>query len=98
MLGLRTFFDSQADPNWTSSYEVRLERDSYRIVVAEGRLSSLTRGDTGAQTDVRIDTDLAGWQALLSRSQSLPAAIEAGRVTIIGDRPSVQNLLDAVQT
>ncbi|MBA3292189.1 MAG: helix-turn-helix transcriptional regulator [Geodermatophilaceae bacterium] len=29
MLGLRTFFDSQADPNWTSSYEVRLERDSY---------------------------------------------------------------------
>jgi hypothetical protein len=49
MLGLRTFFDSQADPNWTSSYEVRLERDSYRIVVAEGRLSSLTREDTGAQ-------------------------------------------------
>jgi len=98
MLGLRTFFHSQADPNWTSSYEVRLERDSYRIVVAEGRLSSLTRGDTGAQADVQIDTDLAGWQALLSRSQSLPAAIEAGRVTIIGDRPSVQNLLDAVQT
>lgn len=98
MIGLRTFFDTQADAAWTASYDVRLERDSYRIVIDEGRLVSLTRGDTEGSADVRIDTDRAGWQGLRSSRRSLMEAVKAGEVTIVGDIKTAQLLVDAARS
>lgn len=97
MLGLRTFFGTRSDPDWTASYDVRLERDSYRIVIDKGQLISLTRGDSEGPADVRIDTNRAGWQALCSRTLSVSAAIKAGEVSIVGDTRTAQLLVDAAR-
>jgi DNA-binding HxlR family transcriptional regulator len=96
MLGMRTFFDSHTSPPWTATYEIRLERESYRIAVVDGRLTSLSRRETG-EADVTVHTDQSTWESLLSGTRSLPSVIESGLVIMDGDAGAVERLIHSAR-
>jgi DNA-binding HxlR family transcriptional regulator len=95
MLGLRTFFVA-GDPDWDATYEVRLERETYTIVVAGGGLDELTRGQRTGPVDATVDADRFAMRSLLTRATSLSAAVDSGQVTVTGDIRAAQRLFDAV--
>jgi DNA-binding HxlR family transcriptional regulator len=88
MLGFPTFFE--ADEPWTASYDVRLERERYRLEVVDGRLVSIRRGE-GAPADAVVETDRETLMAAMSGAQPLDEA------AVTGDAAAVQRLLDAVR-
>jgi DNA-binding HxlR family transcriptional regulator len=95
MLGMSTFFDEGADPTWTATYQVRLERDSYVVRVEGGRLAELVRDEARGPVDATVETDIETLLALQSGGESLTAAAQAGRLTLSGDTVAVQRLLAA---
>jgi DNA-binding HxlR family transcriptional regulator len=98
VLGLRTFFDTEAEPdtNWTASYELRLPPEVYRASVERGRLTDLRRAEPPV-ADVVIETDAQALLELLSGAETVPAATAAGRLVVTGDAGLVQRLFDAVR-
>ncbi|MEV0647958.1 winged helix-turn-helix transcriptional regulator [Phytomonospora sp. NPDC050363] len=93
-LGLRTFFGSR-DPQWTGSYEFRLDRDVYRVEVREGELVSLWRGRSGEPAAVVVETDDATMGELFGGALTLAGAVESERAAVAGDVSDAQRLLDA---
>jgi DNA-binding HxlR family transcriptional regulator len=95
MLGLRTFF-VPGDADWDATYEVRLERETYTILVAGGGLDELTRGLPTGPVDATVDADRFAMRSLLTRATSLSAAVDSGQVTVTGDIRAAQRLFDSV--
>lgn len=93
MLGLRTFF-RKGDPQWTATYQIRLERESYRLDVTGGELTSLWRG-RGGPADVTLDTDLDGLRAILDGRLALDEAVHNGRAAVAGRVPELRRLVEA---
>ena len=95
MLGMSTFFDGSADPAWTATYQLRLERDSYLVRVEGGRLAELVRDEARGPVDATVETDIGTLLAVQSGEESLEAAAQAGRLTLAGDAQAVRRLLAA---
>lgn len=95
MLGMSTFFDGGADPDWTATYELRLERDSYVVRVKDGRLAELVRDEPRGPVDATVETDIETLLAVQSGEESLEEAVQAGRLALSGDALAVQRLLAA---
>lgn len=95
MLGMSTFFDGSADPAWTATYQLRLERDNYLVRVEGGRLAELVRDEARGPVDATVETDIGTLLAVQSGDESLEAAAQAGRLTLAGDAQAVRRLLAA---
>jgi DNA-binding HxlR family transcriptional regulator len=95
MLGMSTFFDRGAEPPWTATCQVRLERDSYVVRVKRGRLAELVRDDPRGPVDATLETDVETLMSVQAGAQSLETAAEAGRLTLTGDAQAVKKLLAA---
>jgi DNA-binding HxlR family transcriptional regulator len=89
MLGFPTFFDAQ-EP-WTASYDIRLERERYRLEVVDGRLVSIRRGEGDGPADAVLETDRASLMAAMAGAPSLDG------MTVTGDAGAVRRLLAAVR-
>ena len=92
MLGLRTFFDPGDGPRWTATYELRLDRDVYRLRVVDGRLVELARGDAAGLADVVVAGPREGVGALLDDGTAPEG------VTVAGDRAALDRLRAATRT
>ena len=95
MLGMSTFFDGSADPAWTATYQLRLERDNYLVRVEGGRLAELVRDEARGPVDATVETDIGTLLAVQSGDESIEAAAQAGRLTLAGDAQAVRRLLAA---
>lgn len=96
MLGMRTFFDSQGIPPWSATYEVRLDRDSYRIKVERGRLVELRHGDFAGRADAVLTCDRMTLHELGNRTLTVRAAVDGDRLILTGDTKAVQTLFRAI--
>lgn len=92
LLGMRTFFEAGAA--WDATYEVVLERDTYTVRVADGRIAELSRGESTGRADVVMRTDLATFRSLLADPTELKAAVKEGRLTLAGDLGTARRLLE----
>ncbi|NUS43394.1 MAG: transcriptional regulator [Mycobacteriaceae bacterium] len=94
MLALSGDVRPLADTPAQVGYELRFGNDRIHVHVAGNRIE-VTRHE-GGHPDVAVDTDVRTFTALLTRAQSIPDAVEAGRLAIKGDPGLLQQLLDAV--
>ncbi|KOX17376.1 transcriptional regulator [Nocardiopsis sp. NRRL B-16309] len=97
-LGLRAYFDTAAGAPWSATLRVRLEREVYHLVVDEGALTDVRRGEHPGEPDAVVTTDQRTFQAVLRRERSLADAVGAGALTVDGDEQAVQRLVDAAGT
>ncbi|MDQ8707914.1 winged helix-turn-helix transcriptional regulator [Streptomyces sp. LHD-70] len=97
-LGLRAYFNGDAGAPWSATYRVQLERDVYHLVVVDGALSDVRRGEYPGEPDARVTTDQHTLQAVLRRERSLADAVEAGVLAVDGDVQAVRRLVDAAST
>ncbi|MFD8529371.1 winged helix-turn-helix transcriptional regulator [Streptosporangium canum] len=95
-LGLRAFFVPRPDDPWSATYRIRLERDVYRVEVAEGELTAVARGEPPGPTDVHVASDYRTLQSVLSHERPLASAIEDGTLTVTGDVDAVRRLVGAM--
>jgi DNA-binding HxlR family transcriptional regulator/putative sterol carrier protein len=98
VLGLRTFFDTEAEPeqDWTARYELRLPPEVYSANVEQGRLTDLRRAEPPA-ADVVIETDAQTLLELLSGAETVRGAIASRRLTVSGDAQLAERLFAAVR-
>ncbi|GAB2524895.1 winged helix-turn-helix transcriptional regulator [Nocardiopsis aegyptia] len=99
-LGLRAYFDADAGAGtpWSATFRVRLEREVYHLVVDEGVLTDVRRGEHPGEPDAVVTTDQRTLQAVLGRERPLADAVGAGDLTVDGDERAVQRLVDAAGT
>ena len=107
MLGVRTFFPSAgvnatlvaAGQGVSGEVLIVLERERYRLVLADGALQSMARlapGDDSARPDATLDTDADTLRSLLVGTRT-PATVLASRsVTLDGDESIARSLLEAI--
>jgi DNA-binding HxlR family transcriptional regulator len=95
MLGMSTFFDRGAEPPWTATYQVRLERHSYVVKVERGRLAELLRDEARGPVDATVEMDIETLMSVQAGAESLEAAAQAGRLRVTGDAQAVKKLLAA---
>ena len=95
VMAVKAIFDPQAAGDLKASYELRIDEDRFSISVDDGRLD-ITRADS-EDAEVVIDTDMQTFASLLTKQQSLNAAIRAGTVTVTGDKGAVARLIDALR-
>ncbi|MGW6912710.1 winged helix-turn-helix transcriptional regulator [Kitasatospora sp. NPDC054939] len=93
LLGLRAFFAPSR--SWTAAYRFTLERDTYRVEVADGRIT-VVRGDSGGAVDVDVHTDHRTLQSVLIKELPLADAVAAGIVEIVGDPALLDELIAAL--
>ncbi|MFE3456843.1 winged helix-turn-helix transcriptional regulator [Nocardiopsis aegyptia] len=97
-LGLRAYFDAGAGAPWSATFRVRLEREVYHLVVDEGVLTDVRRGEHPGEPDAVVTTDQRTLQAVLGRERPLADAVGAGDLTVDGDEQAVRRLVDAAGT
>jgi DNA-binding HxlR family transcriptional regulator len=91
ILSFRTMFDPRAADGLKASYELRLDEDRFRAVVADGRFE-VARG--GAERpDATIETDAGVLAALVYDGRRLEEALRSGDVEIEGDESAVERFL-----
>jgi DNA-binding HxlR family transcriptional regulator len=92
VVALRTLFDPAHDGNLSAVFELRLDGQSFRIVVADGTME-LTREHAGAATaDAMIDTDTATLGAILWHGKSLAGELRRKSITLRGSVEAVSRL------
>jgi len=91
ILSLRTMFDGRAAEGLEASYELRLGEESFRAVVAEGRLE-VERGNM-ERPDALIETDAGTLGALVYGGRELTEALRSGDIKIEGDELAVERFL-----
>jgi DNA-binding HxlR family transcriptional regulator len=91
ILALGTFFDAAAAEDFSARYELRLGEHTFDVGIADGTIE-LERGAV-ADPDATIETDATTFSALVWEGRELAGALEAGDVTITGDRRAVTRLL-----
>lgn len=95
MLGLRTFF--RAGPaQWSTTFQIHLEHESYHLRVRRGRLVELARAEPPGPVDAVITTNRNVLQALLTGAHDTASARAMGQLSSTGDNAAVDNLLAAV--
>jgi putative sterol carrier protein len=65
------------------------------VRVADGELAEVGRGEPG-RPDVVVDTDPDTLDDVLGDDHALTAAIESGRLTVVGDERLARNLFAAI--
>lgn len=98
MLGIRTFFAAQPGATWSADYDIQLGRERYRVRVAGGQLTELSRTPEAGPADAAlVCADHMTMHALANGHASLPELVERGEATINGDAEAVERLVDAIQ-
>ncbi len=93
MIRLRSRYRRQLP--WSATYELRLGRYRFTVRVADGELAEVGRGEPG-RPDVVVDTDPDTLDDVLGDDHALTAAIESGRLTVVGDERLARNLFAAI--
>jgi DNA-binding HxlR family transcriptional regulator len=91
VLALRWRFEPSAAGDLEASYELRLDDDRFRIVIADGRIET-ERGDAVAP-DATIETDPETLEAVLFDGRALAEAVRSGDMRIEGDRGLAERFL-----
>jgi alkyl sulfatase BDS1-like metallo-beta-lactamase superfamily hydrolase len=91
VLALRALFDPAAAAGLAATYELRLDDDRFRVVVADGEIT-LARG-AAERPDAVIQTNANTFAMLLARQRSLAEALGSNEVVIEGGRPAVSRFL-----
>jgi DNA-binding HxlR family transcriptional regulator len=91
MLALKTMFDPRAADGLRAHYELRLGEERFHAEIADGRLR-LARGGAGSP-DATIETDIATLRSLIFGRRRLADALQAGDLTLEGDRQAVARFL-----
>jgi DNA-binding HxlR family transcriptional regulator len=91
ILALKTLFDPVAADGFGASYELRLDGQSFRAIVAGGQIE-LARG-TADEPDATIETDPGTLAIILWHGRRLTEALRSGDVRIEGSRPAVTRFL-----
>jgi DNA-binding HxlR family transcriptional regulator/putative sterol carrier protein len=91
ILALRERFDSSAAHGLRAVYGLRLGEDRFRIAVADEAIEA-ARGDA-SQADATIETDPDTLATVLWGSRSLADAHRSGRITIEGDKATVERFV-----
>lgn len=96
LLGMRAYFTPQPDAPWSATYRIALERDVYRIDVTDGRLTSVTRGDTDTPADTSVTTTRHTLQEVLAHRTAVADAIASGQLQVSGDEDALHRLIAAL--
>jgi DNA-binding HxlR family transcriptional regulator len=91
LLALETFFDPDAAGDLDAGYELRLGENTFSVRVAD-RAIEVERG-TADDPDVVFETDAETLSALVWERRELTDALDAGDLTIDGDRQAVTRFL-----
>ena len=91
VLALQSRFNPDAARGLDGSYELRLTTDRYRIEISEGQLMA-RRGEVDAP-DVVIESDADTLGAVLLDGRQLDRALDAGAITLEGDRERARRFL-----
>lgn len=91
ILSFRTMFDPKQAEGLEAGYEIRLDEDSFRAEVGEGRLE-IERGFADAP-DATIETNAGTLAALVYDELGLDDALRSGDFEIEGDRGLVERFL-----
>jgi DNA-binding HxlR family transcriptional regulator len=101
MLGLRTFFSTDAMPPWTAHYEFRIDRTVFRLRVVDGRLEELARDPAVTESADPADTVVVGPQAAVAALLEGRAVFEGKPIDdalrVTGDRKSLDRLVAATR-
>jgi DNA-binding HxlR family transcriptional regulator len=95
MLSLRSSFREQGD--WNAMFDIDLDGNHFTVCVVDGHLTDVARGQGREQPDATIETDTATLDALIGGGQTLPAALDAGLITVTGDADAARRLMEAVR-
>jgi DNA-binding HxlR family transcriptional regulator len=90
-LAMQTFFDADAAGDLSARYELRLGDNTFRVRIADGRIS-LGRGPEEAP-DAIVETDATTLSAVIWQGRELAEALRAGHLRIDGDRRAVTRLV-----
>jgi DNA-binding HxlR family transcriptional regulator len=98
MIRLRSLFRPQPEDPWTATYDIRLGRYRFTVVVVDGRLVEMRRGEPHEPPDATIDTDPDTLAGAPYAEQALTRAVDDGRLTITGDDQASRRLFAAVRS
>jgi DNA-binding HxlR family transcriptional regulator len=91
VIALKSLFAPAAADGTTTSYELRLGEQRFRLDVAEGRIE-VARGSAPAP-DATIETDPGTLASVLWHGRKVDEARRAGDLSVEGDRAAVTRLL-----
>jgi DNA-binding HxlR family transcriptional regulator len=92
VIALKTLFHAPAADGLHARYQLRLEQQSFRATVADGRLE-IARGGA-EEPDATIETDTGTLAAVLWHGRRLTAALRSADLKIDGDRQAARRFLD----
>ncbi len=95
-LALRTTFDPARAGDLAATIELRVGTDRVTLSVADRRLT-MHRGSASSNPDAVVAGDVAGVRAMVYRPATVAEVVGAGTVTIEGDLPAVQRLVDCLR-
>jgi DNA-binding HxlR family transcriptional regulator len=90
-LAMQTFFDPSAAGDLNARYELRLGDNPFYVRIADGRIA-LGRGPQDAP-DAIVETDASTLSAVIWQGRELALALQAGDLSIKGDRAAVTRLI-----
>lgn len=91
LLSLRAMFDAAAAAGFTATFELRLSRCPYRVVIADGGIE-IARGGL-EQPDAILQADVATLAAVVYDDRDLDEALKSGELILNGDRAAVERFL-----
>jgi len=91
VVSLRTLFDPELAAGFAASFALRLDDQTFRVVVADGQLE-VVRGELSAP-DATVATDPATFLDLIRGRRELGEALDTRDVEVEGDRESVERFL-----
>jgi DNA-binding HxlR family transcriptional regulator/putative sterol carrier protein len=91
LLSLRAMFDAGAAAGFTASFELRLGRCPYQVVVADGQIE-VARG-APERPEAILQADVATLVAVIYDDRDLDEAVKSGELILTGDRSAVERFL-----
>ncbi|GCD95589.1 winged helix-turn-helix transcriptional regulator [Embleya hyalina] len=98
LLGLRAYFVARPRAPWTAAYRIDLGRETYRVVVVDGELVTVARGEdpTAPAPDVHVVAETATLQSVLTGKVPLASALADAGLTVTGDTAALERLVEAL--
>jgi DNA-binding HxlR family transcriptional regulator len=88
LLSLRAMFDAGAAAGFTGTFELRLGRCPYQVVVTDGQIEVARGGPE--RPDAILQSDTATLSALIYDDRDLDEALKSGDLVLKGDRAAVE--------